>query len=297
MAESSTAGLMSGTEKENFDRLMSLFRTGTEIKQRLLEYYISKKKLNLIDWLSILSNNFLQFEDVKRAHRRSSTVQSTDLGDNTINTVLMCYSFEMFWDCCLLDTCLESVLNIHKDELYRSYLYSQKQTELHSVSSAPYSTSSPENSTPIITKDQWEFLFKNGEKEKCILASKGITVSCLDSYQNIFILSIVCSLFKAVKAVSECQILISKIAALQCYLTSNQFVEIWTKMEAHIVTIGKNCANSDIFQGKCARLRETTYNRSLVQENRKYILQEALNNPSFIRVSFSLTFSATCTVM
>ncbi|CAG2234365.1 unnamed protein product [Mytilus edulis] len=216
MAESSEDALKSGSDKENFDRLMSLFRTGTEIKQRLLEYYISRKELNLIDWLSVLSNNFLQFEDVKRAHRRSSTVQSTDLGDNTINTVLMCYCFEMFWDCCLLDTCLESFLNIHKDELYRSYVNSQKQSELPSLSSEPHSTSGLENSTPIITKDQWEFLFKNGENEKCILASNGITVSCLDSYQNIFILSIVCSLFKAVKAVSECQIQISKIAALQC---------------------------------------------------------------------------------
>lgn len=283
MAESSTADLMSGTEKENFDRLMSLFRTGTEIKQRLLEYYISKKELNLIDWLSVLSNNFLQFEDVKRAHRRSSTVQSIDLGDNTINTVFMCYCFDIFWDCCLLETCLEGFLNIHKDELYRSYVNSQKQTELPSVSSALYRTCSPENSTPIITKDQWEFLYKSDENEKCLLASKGITVSCLDSYQNIFILSIVCSLFKALKAVSECQIEISKIAALQCFPTSNKFEEIWTKMKKHIVTIGENCANSDIFQGKCARIREATYNRSSVQENRKYILQEALNNPSFIR--------------
>lgn len=286
MAESSTADLMSGTEKKNFDRLMSLFRTGTEIKQRLLEYYISKKELNLIDWLSVLSNNFLQFEDVKRAHRRSSTVQSIDLGDNTINTVFMCYCFDIFWDCCLFDTCLEGFLNIHKDELYRSYVNSQKQTELPSVSSAPYSTCSTENSIPIITKDQWEFLYKNDENEKCLLASKGITVSCLDSYQNIFILSIVCSLFKALKAVSECQIEISKIAALQCFLTSNKFEEIWTKMKKHVVTIGENCANSDIFQGKCERIRETTYNRSLVQENRKYILQEALNNPHFIRVRF-----------
>lgn len=297
MAESSNDTLKSGTDKENFDRLMSLFRTGTEIKQRLLEYYISRKELNLIDWLSVLSNNFLQFEDVKLAHRRSSTVQSTDLGDNTINTVFMCYCYEMFWDCCLLDTCLERFLNIHKDELYRSYVNSQKQTELPSVSSAPKSTSTPENNIPIITKDQWEFLFKNDENEKGLVASNGITVSCLDSYQNIFILSIVCSLFKAVKAVSECQIQISKIAALQRYFSGNEFLEIWTKMEEHIVTIGKNCANSGIFKSKCALIRKTTYNRSLVQKNRKYILQEALNNPSFIRVSFSLSFNTTFTFM
>ncbi|CAG2239995.1 unnamed protein product [Mytilus edulis] len=286
------------------DSFLNEFVITDIILNRLEDKSIREKTILIIKTdsqrLSLLEckqQQLLQFEDVKRAHRRSSTVQSTDLGDNTINTVLMCYCFEMFWDCCLLDTCLESFLNIHKDELYRSYVNSQKQTELPSVSSAPYSTSLPENNTPIITKDQWEFLFKNDENEKCLLASNGITVSCLDSYQNIFILSIVCSLFKAVKAVSECQIQISKIAALQCYFSSNEFLEIWTKMEEHIVTIGKNCANSDIFQSKCARIRETTYNRSLVQENRKYILQEALNNPSFIRVSFSLTFSATCTVM
>lgn len=278
------ADLKTKTEKENYGRLLSLFRTGTEIKQWLLDNYISRKELNLFEWLSILSESFLQYEDVIHARRLSSTVKSTDLGDNTINTVFMRYCFDIFWDCCLLDTSLEAFLNIHKDELYRNYVNSQKESALPSSPSERYGTRSPENN---ITKDQWEFLFKNEENEKSLSASKGIAVSSLDRYQNLFILNIVCALFKSVKVVSECQIQISKIAALQCKSTKVEFDEMWDKLEAHILTIGEKCNFVHcFFKRKCTEIKQTVFNRILVQENRKYILQEALNNPTFTWVSF-----------
>lgn len=283
--------------KENYDKLVSLFRTGTEVKQWLLDFYLSGRQLRLLDWLITLNNNFLQFEDVKRALRQSSTVNSKDLSVNTINTILSRYCFDMFWDCCLKETNLEDLLNTHKDELYRNYvdiLTSKGKNIQPFLPPEQHIIILSEHITPVISKDQWDVLFKQDDipeegRELDISASRGITVSSLDNNQHMFILSTVCPLFKSCTAVSEGQIQISIIAALDCEVNDIEFVNIWNNMELHIVTIGSHCKLSDYFKRECKSINQTIFNRTLVQDNRKCILQDAFNSPCFIMVSMILT--------
>lgn len=264
-------------EKDNYDRLISVFHAGTDVKRCLLDFFLRKKHLDLLDWLTNISKSFLQFEDVKNARRKSSIIQATDLGLNTIDTVLKYNCFDMFWDCCLLYSSLEDILNSHKDELYRIYLNSKRE---HMCS-------------PCLTKDQWEVLYHTeaseviGEHQNTenVFASKGVTVSCLDSKLNFIILNIVCSLFKSVNAISECQVHISKFAVQICEIKNDVFDDLWEKMVTNILLISRHCQLYDHFRIKCEVTKCSRFNRIVVQDNRKIILEEAFNNPVFIDVS------------
>ncbi|CAG2185939.1 PPP4R3 [Mytilus edulis] len=270
--------------KENYDKLLAVFHIGTDVKRSLLQFYLHDKKLSLLEFLTKISKtlNFLQFEDVKLARKRSSFIQPADLGLNTVDTVLKYNCFDIFWDCCLLNTSLEDILNHHKEKLYSIYLHSNKQHDLPNMST--------EYSSSYISKDHWEFLFKTGECRKMIeddnveniFASKGITVSRLDSNLNIVILETVCPLFKSLLALSECQIGISKTAVNESDIQTSAFHDTWNQIEMHILRLGKHCKSKDYFRRKCIAVKRARFNKTLAQENRKRILDEAFNNPEFI---------------
>lgn len=269
---------------EQYNRLMSIFHIGTDVKRNLLDHYLRviDKQLYILDWLASQNTNFLLFEDVKHALRKSSTITVKDLVLSTIDTILKCYCFDMFWDCCLLNKSLEDILNSHKDRLYRIYVNSNNQNE-----------------TKSFTKDQWDIMFKRGENikmeenesEQCLSASKGITVSRLDNTMNLLILSVVCPLFKSVNVVSECQTQISKIAVLQRKVTGREFADIWDKLEEHIDKISSHCQLSICFMDECSIVKKAIFNRSQIRQNRKPILEDALINHNFIKVYVITSYS------
>ncbi|CAG2202970.1 unnamed protein product [Mytilus edulis] len=209
-------------------------------------------------------------------------MQVTELELNTIDTLLKSNCFDMFCDDCLLNSRLENVLNSHKEELFKIY---QNSDTHHNVSHM-----FTEQYTPSLTKYEWELLFKTGDLwgfneegyDHYISASKDITLSSLDINLRYSILYIICPLFKSVHAISECQIQIAKIAVLQTELKYPQF-DIWDTIEAQIVIIGRHCKLFDYFQRKCTTIKNTKFNRSLSQENRKYILVHAFKNPIFLQ--------------
>lgn len=273
-------------EKENYDRLLAVFHIGTDVKRYLLEYYLRQNNLDMLDWLTNISKNFLQFEDIKRARKRTSKIQPSDLGVNTVDTVLKHNCFDLFWDCCLLNTSLEDILNNHKDELYRIYRNSNRNNAGPSMST--------QNSSQCLTKDQWDVLFEEQTSndpeggENNISACTGLTVSCLDSNLNVLILNIVCPLYKSVHAVSECQIMISRTAVLEYKILTPVYEDIWNKIETNILFIGTHCKLSEHVGRKCRAVKQTTFNRRLAQENRKGILEEGFNNPYLVTVRIKL---------
>ncbi|XP_052085224.1 uncharacterized protein LOC127722390 [Mytilus californianus] len=272
-----------GLGKENYDRLLSVFHTGTDVKRSLLEQYLREKHLNLLDWLTDLNQTFLKFDDIKRAIKRSSTINLKDLELSTIDILLKFNCFDLFWDVCLLNTRLEEILNSHKEELLGIYQNSIGQHGLPSLSTEQY--------TPSLTKKQWEILFKSGEscgiKEEGnaadISATKDITLSNLDETLNVLLLYTVCPLFQSVNTVSECQIQISKIAVLHSECERFAFENLWNRIESHIISIAAHCKLSGYFKRKCEATKQTFFNKTLSQENRKCILEDAFNNPDFIR--------------
>lgn len=264
-------------EDEKFNRLLSLFHTGTKVKRELLDCYLSEKELDLLDWLTSLSKTFLQFEDVKRALRKSETIKLTDLVLNTIDIVLKYNCFDMFWDCCLLNASFEDILRSHKDMLFSRYEHLDQHDNQN------------------LTKDKLDTLFKSLEnsvtdeigKEQCTSNSKRI-IAGIDSKLNFFILSLICPLFISVNAVSECQSQISEIAVLKSEVVDSRFTYLWDKMEKHIDTISSYCNLSEYFKRQCTKIKKAKCNRTLAQQNRKDILEEAFNNPDFVVVSIFL---------
>lgn len=251
--------------KENYDRLLSVFHTGTHVKRCLLEQYLNEKKLDLFDWLTNLNQtSILTSEDVKRAIKRSSTIHLTDLEPTTLDILLKYKCYDMFWKLCLLNTRLEDILNSHKQELYRIY---QNSIAHHHPSSYT------EQYTPSLTPVQWQLLFETydlwGVKHCDMPARTGITISCLDNNLNFLILYKVCPLFKSVITVSNCQTQISKIAARNSISEKPEFDDIWDKIEANIVKVGGHCKLSHYFQTKCTEIKQTIFNRTLSQRNRK----------------------------
>ncbi|XP_071140066.1 uncharacterized protein [Mytilus edulis] len=271
------------SEKENYDRLLSVFHTGTDVKRSLLEQYLGEKHLNVLDWLTDLNQTFLKFDDVKRAIKRSSTIDLKDLELSTIDILLKFNCFDLFWDVCLLNTRLEEILNDHKDELLGIYQTSMTQYDLPSSSTKQY--------TPSLTKTQWEILFKSGEcsgirKEgnvADISATKDITLSSLDETLNVLLLHTVCPLYKSVKIVSECQTQILQIAVFNSECERFTFEHLWNRIESHIISIASHCKQSDYFKRKCETTKQTFFNRNFSQDNRKCILEDAFNHPYFIR--------------
>lgn len=261
-------------EDEKFNRLLSLFHTGTEVKRELLDCYLSEKELDLLDWLTSLSKTFLQFEDVKRALRKSETIKLTDLVLNTIDIVLKYNCFDMFWDCCLLNASFEDIISSHKDMLYSRYEHLDQHDNQN------------------LTKDQLDTLFKCVKNsvtdevgnEQCTYPSKRIIAS-LDSELNFFILSVICPLFISVKAVSECQSQISKIAVLKNEVEDDKYTNLWNEMEENIDNISSYCKDSEYFKRQFTKIKKAKCNRTLAQQNRKDILEEAFNNPDFVSVS------------
>ncbi|CAG2202969.1 unnamed protein product [Mytilus edulis] len=83
MAESNNGNqgfkaLQDSSGKENYDRLFG-------------------KHLDLLDWLSDLNQSFLKFDDIKRAIKRSSTIDLKDLDASTIDILLKFNCFDLFW--------------------------------------------------------------------------------------------------------------------------------------------------------------------------------------------------------
>lgn len=269
--------------KENYDRLLSVFHTGTHVKRCLLEQYLYEKKLDLFEWLTSLNQtSILTSEDVKRAIKRSSTIHLTDLELSTLDVLLEYNCYDMFWKLGLMNTTLEDILNSHKKELYRIY----RDSIAHHQAST-----SIEQYTPSLTLVQWQLLFEThdgllGVKHSDMPARTNIQISCLDNNLTYLILYIVCPLFKSVVTVSNCQIQILKIAALKSISEKPEFDDIWNSIEANIVEIGSHCKLSYCFQTKCIEIKQTIFNRTLSQENRKCILEDLFNKPDFIRVSF-----------
>lgn len=280
--------------KQNYDRLLSVFHTGTDVKRSLLEQYLREKHLNLLDWLTDLNQTFLKFDDVKRAIKRSSTIDLKDLELSTIDILLKFNCFDLFWDVCLLNTRLEEILNSHKYELLEIYQTSMTQYDLPSSSTNQY--------TPSLTKTQWEILFKSREcsgirKEinvADITATKDITLSSLDEKLNVLLLHTVCPLYKSVKIVSECQIQILKIAVINSECGRFTFENLWNRIELHIISIASHCKQSDYFKHKCETTKQTFFNRNLSQDNRKCILEDAFNHPDFIRVNTFIPKATKC---
>lgn len=274
-------------EIEKYNRLMSIFHIGTDVKRKLLDHYLRviDKQLHILDWLASQNTNFLLFEDVKHALRNSSTITVEDLLLSTIDTILKCYCFDMFWDCCLLNKSLEDILNSHKEILYRIYVNSNSQYETNSF-----------------TKEQWDIMFERrdhikidkNESDQWLSASNGITVSRLDNTMNLSILSVVCPLFKSVNVVSECQIQISKIAVQQRKVTGREFADIWDKLEAHINKISSHCQLSTCFMYECSIVKKAIFNRSQTRKNRQSILEDALNNHNFIKVYVNSSLKIMC---
>ncbi|CAG2233587.1 unnamed protein product [Mytilus edulis] len=210
-------------------------------------------------------------------------MQVTELELNTIDTLLKSNCFDMFCDDCLLNTRLEDVLNSHKEELYKIYQNSNRHHNVSHMFTEQY--------TPSLTKYEWELLFKTGDLwgfneegyDHYVSASKDITLTSLDNNLIYLIIYIICPLFKSINVISECQIQISKIAVLQTELEYTQFDDIWNEMEIHIVRIGRYCKLLDYFQRKCTTIKKAKFNRSLSQENRKSILEDAFKNPIFLK--------------
>ncbi|CAG2236836.1 unnamed protein product [Mytilus edulis] len=200
------------TGKEDYDRLLSVFHTGTDVKRCLLTKFLREKRFILLHWLTDLNETFLRFDDVKRAIKRSLIIQVKDLEPSTIDILLKFHCFDMFWNLCLLNTRLEEVLNIHKDELLRIYKNSMTHDSISSLSTEQYA--------PSLSKNQWELLFKSGEccgikgegNDHEFSATKDISLSSLDETLNVLLLYTVCPLFQSVIAVCECQIQITKLA-------------------------------------------------------------------------------------
>lgn len=274
-------------DRDNYDRLLSIFHTGTHVKRCLLEHFLRGKKLNLFDWLDNMDQNFLQFEDVQRAVRRSAVIQVTDLESSTINTLLKNNCFLMFWDICLQNNKLEDILNSHKEDL--SSIYE------NAASNQTFSSLSTEYYKPRLTTTQWKLLFKTEDQSEInrdkychsISPSKDITVSSLDNELNFVLLYTICPLFKSVDVVSECQIQITKIAVSKSELQKAAFDEIWDSIKAHIQIIGSQCNRSEYFKDNCEQIQQTIFNKTVSQENRKRILEDAFKIPDFIKVGYS----------
>lgn len=271
----------------NYDILLSVFHRGTEVKRCLLEHFLRRKKINLFDWLGNLDQNFLQFEDVQRAVRRSAVIQVTDLESSTINILLKNNCFLMFWDICLQNNKLEDILNSHKTILYSIYKNAGSNKTFSSSMSTEYYKAR-------LTTTQWKQLFKTDDQSginierycQSISASKDITLSSLDNELNFVLLYTICPLFKSVDVVSECQFQITKFAVFKSSLQKPAFDEIWDKIETHIQIIGSQCNLSEYFKHKCDTIKQTIFNRTVSQENRKCILEDAFKIPDFIKVSF-----------
>lgn len=276
------------TGKEDYDRLLAVFHTGTNVKRCLLTQFLRENRLILLQWLTDLDQTFLRFDDVKRAIKRSSIIQLKDLEPSTIDILLKFHCFNMFWDKCLFNTRLEEVLNIHKDELLTIYQNSMTQDSIASMSTEQYA--------PSLSRNQWELLFKSveccGIKGKGIyhefFATKNISLSSLDETLNVLLLYTVCPLYKSMITVCECQIQITKLAVLNSECEKTTFEHLWNKIESHIIIISDHCMIFDDFKRECETIKHTFFNRTLSQEKRKPILEDAFNNPDFIRVSLSL---------
>lgn len=276
------------SRKDNFDRLLVVFHTGTDVKRCLLEFFLRGKKTNLINWLNDKSNEIPQFEDVKRARRIQPAMQPMNLSLNTVGTILKYNCFDMYWNICLLNTCLEDILNKHKEELLRIYINSNRMIGLSSCQT--------ESISQVITKEQWEILFKSKdsmfvfeeENTTNISATKDIKVSCLNNHLNCLLLSIVSPLYQSVIAVSECQVQISKIALERCEIEQPEFYEIWNNMETNISEISIHCDLFEQFSQQCETAKCTAFIRTLSQENRIYVLAEIFNNPICRIVSITI---------
>lgn len=182
-----------------------------------------------------------------------------DLEPSTIDILLKFHCFDMFWNLCLLNTRLEEVLNIHKDELLRIYQNSMTHDSISSLSTEQYAPSS--------SKNQWELLFKSGEcygikgegNDHEFSATKDISLSSLDETLNVLLLYTVCPLFQSVIAVCECQIQITKLAVLNSECERTTFEQIWNRIESHIIIISDHCMLFDDFKRECETTKHTFF--------------------------------------
>lgn len=277
------------TESKNHDRLMALHDTGLNIKRTLLKCYLLEKNLNLLEYLSTW-HDWNRFDDVKHAIRKAKNVTLEELRLNTIDTLLTYHCYELFWKRCLVNTSVEEILNKYKEDLYNLYQIGGGCSNAYQGGKKKY-----------LTKDQWTVIFKDQESEEgkngtndskftTPFVAKGLTVASFDNDTNFVILSTVCVLFKSVLALTEYQTQISWIA-IDHEVQSEVFDKIWMSMETNIRTISCYCLCVDRYNEMLDSIKTCIFGRLQAQENRKYVMESALDHPSFFQVSYLLISS------
>lgn len=272
------------TESINHDRLMALHDTGLNIKRTLLKCYLLEKNLNLLEYLSTW-HDWNRFDDVKHAIRKAKNVTLEELRLNTINTLLTYHCYELFWKSCLINTSVEEILNKYKEDLYNLYQTGGGCSNEYQGGEKKY-----------LTKDQWTVIFKDQESEEgkngtndskftTPFVAKGLTVASFDNDTNFVILSTVCVLFKSVLALTEYQTQISWIA-IDHEVQSEAFDKIWMSMEKNIKTISCHCKCEDRYNVMLDSIKTCIFGRLQAQANRKYVMESALDHPSFFQVSY-----------
>ncbi|XP_052085095.1 uncharacterized protein LOC127722238 [Mytilus californianus] len=266
------------TGKDNHDRLMALYHTGTDVKRHLLQYHLSQKNLDLADYL-YGRYQFLQPDDIKRA-LRTKNIQLSDLGIYSIDTLLSDQCFDLFWDSCLDKdkTSLENILNRYKEHLY----------SLYKTSGSDHNGSARNaRKREYLSKKQWECLYKGPEditendvQLSLTFPNKGLIIQSFDDDMNFVLLSNVCPLYQSLQLVTTNQIKLSRIAVE--HETNNEtFDEIWKLMATHLKPISSYCNCDTHFDHKLDWIKKGTFKCIQVQENRKLILESTFDNKTF----------------
>lgn len=273
------------TESENHDRLMALYNTGTDVKRYLLQHYLSNKNLSLAGYL-FGKLECLQSDDVKRVTRKQN-MQLSDLGVYSIDILLTNHCYDLFWECCLVNTSLEIILDTYKKDLYS--LYKQNSQD----GNKPHR--SFEKHT-YLSKHQWEILYQDTTcQNKTKIQEIGshlamqfpnirLTVESFDNEMNFVLLSTVCPLYKSVQVVTDNQMKISRIAVGH-EINNEDFDKIWNLMATNLKLISKHSGCAGFLMLEMEKIKESTLDREKTQQTRKYILESTFYNTEFLKVS------------
>lgn len=270
--------------KDNHDRLMALYHTGTDVKRHLLQYYLSQTKRDLAGYL-YGKYQFLPPDDIKRA-LRTKNIQLSDLGIYAIDALLSDQCFDLFWDSCLDkdNTSLENILNRYKVNLYRLYKTSGRDNN-QSLRKWDY-----------LSKSQWEYLYQGPKMEdtqdndfylSSTFPKKGLTIHSFDNDMNFVLLNNMCPLYQSLQVVTKNQLKLSRIA-VEHEINNEAFEEIWEVMTTHLKPISSYCICDTYFDHKLNWIKKGTFNCAQTQEYRKCILESTFDNKTFSEVSFIL---------
>lgn len=272
--------------KDNHDRLMALYHTGTDVKRHLLQYYLSQNKLDLAGFLygkyQLLPPDYL-----KRA-LPTKNFQLLDLGIYTIDALLSDQCFDLFWDSCLdkVETSLENILNRYKEILYRLYKTSGRDNQ----------SARNERKWDFLSKKQWEYLYNSPELQEMqendfdlslTFPNEGITTQSFDNDMNFVLLSNLCPLYQSLQVVTTNQMKLSMIA-VEHEINNEAFDEIWKLMATHLKQISSYCIGEAWYDHNLNWIKEGSFKGVKAQESRKCILESTFDNKTFLEVSFFL---------